>query len=99
MAISKKGLRTIIVNDKKYHWKFNEKVFIVPSENEDNLLIVDFGWYDVLEPSRKNAQIDFYPKIATPKFVERSILFAVDNEWNEEIMELKYREGNYSLIK
>ncbi|WP_338767056.1 hypothetical protein WAF17_05050 [Bernardetia sp. ABR2-2B] len=101
MAISKKGLRTITVNNNKYYWKFNEKVFIIPNENQNSLLVIDFGWYDIFlfMNDKENRPPKFYPKAITPKFVQESILFALENEWSEGTMKVEYREGKYSLIE
>ncbi|BDD05704.1 hypothetical protein HNQ88_003482 [Aureibacter tunicatorum] len=33
MAISKKGLRQIIVDNREFYWRFNEKVFVIAQES------------------------------------------------------------------
>ncbi|WP_375560891.1 hypothetical protein ACE193_24875 [Bernardetia sp. OM2101] len=101
MAISKKGLRTIIVNNKKYYWKFNEKVFITSEENNNCLLIIDFGWYDIwlFIHDIKNMPPNFYPQAITPKFIKESILFALENDWKKGTMKLNYKDKKYSLIE
>ena len=92
MAIAKKGLRTIIVRDEKYYWKFNERIFVYDSEHCNSLLIIDFGWYDVWDyvNNKDNVPPDFEPRIATPKFVSESIEFALDHGWEEGKMEIQF---------
>ncbi len=101
MAISKKGMRPISVNDIKYHWKFTGKVFVTPDEETGALLIIDFGWYDIFDymGDSENCPPDFEPAVATPKFVATSIEFATENGWSNGKMEIKYRERKYFVIK
>jgi len=47
MAISKKGFRKIIVDERLFYWKFNKKIFVISNKIRNSLLIIDFGWYDV----------------------------------------------------
>lgn len=99
MAISKKGLRSIVVNGEIFFWKFNKKVFVTSNNPDNSLLIIDFGWYDVWDYANSADQRppDFEPKIATPKFVSSSVLYALNNGWQKGTLEIKYREGNYFL--
>ena len=101
MAISKKELRKITVEDRQFYWRFNGKVFIIPEENPNRLLVVDFGWYDVWDHIHdgENRPPDFEPQIATPKFVRDSILYALSLGWNESKMEIQYKNGTYNQIK
>ena len=78
MAIAKKGFRKIEVGE-KYAWKFNGKVFVAKERNNRSTLIIDFGWFDewLFANDRENRPPDFYPRMATPKFVSESIQFAI----------------------
>ena len=97
MAISKKGLRKIAVDNRKFYWKFNEKVFVISDETKNSLLIVDFGWYDVwlYANNRENRPPDFEPKSVTPKFVSESITYALNQGWDDGKMEIEFRNGDY----
>ena len=97
MAISKKGMRSIIVNGQKFNWKFNEKVIVNSDEFKNSLLIIDFGWYDVwlFVNDKKNKPADFEPKSVTPKFVSESISFALAEGWKEGKMEIEFANGEY----
>ena len=97
MALSKHGLRKIIVDEREFFWKFNEKIFVTSNETKNCLLVVDFGWYDVwlYVNDKENRPPDFEPKNVTPKFVSDSILFGITEGWEKGKMEIEYRNGNY----
>ncbi|MDG1334235.1 MAG: hypothetical protein P8P74_18015 [Crocinitomicaceae bacterium] len=99
MAISKKGLRKIVVHGRIFYWKFKEKVFVMSEENRNQLLIIDFGWFDVwlYVNSKEQSPAEFEPKAVTPKFVRESIVFASLNGWDSGKMELKFRNGKYEI--
>lgn len=97
MAISKKGLRNIMVNGQKFYWKFNEKVIVSSDEFKNSLLIIDFGWYDVwlYVNDKENRPPDFEPKSVTPRFVSESIFFALAEDWKEGKMKIEFTNGRY----
>lgn len=97
MAISKKGLRNIVVDGQKFYWKFNGKIIVNSDQIKNSLLIVDFGWYDawLFVNDKNNKPPDFSPKSVTPKFVSESISFALAEGWEEGKMEIEFRNGNY----
>ena len=97
MAISKKGLRKIIVDNREFYWKFNEKIFVTSEEINNCLLIVDFGWYDVwlYVNDKENRPPDFEPKSVTSKFVSESITYALTQGWNDGKMEIEFRNRDY----
>lgn len=98
MAISKKGLRKITVNNRSFYWKFNEKIFVTSKESKNSLLIIDFGWYDIwLHANDIENRPDFEPKNVTPKFVSQSILYAINQGWKEGNIQLEFRNGNYNI--
>ena len=96
MAISKKGLRKIIVDNREFYWQFNGKIFVTSEEIKNCLLTVDFGWYDVwlYVNDQENQPPDFEPQIVTPKFVSESILYALNHGWEEGKALLLFRNGN-----
>lgn len=98
MAISKKGMRNIVVDRQKFYWKFNGKIIINSDQIKNSLLIVDFGWYDVwlFVNEKDNRPPDFEPKSVTPKFVSESISFALAEGWKEGKMEIEFKNGNYT---
>ncbi|MBD0404912.1 hypothetical protein [Flammeovirga sp. EKP202] len=100
MAISKKGLRSIIVNRQQFYWKFNGKVIVSSYEFRNSLLIVDFGWYDVwlYVNDKENRPPDFEPKSVTPKFVSDSIIYALTQGWDYGKMEIEFRNGDYKIL-
>lgn len=97
MAISKKGLRKIVVDNRVLYWKFNEKISVVSDEAKNCLLIVDFGWYDVwlYVNDNENRPPDFELKSVTPKFVSESITYALTQGWDNGKMEIEFRNGDY----
>lgn len=99
MAISKKGLRKIVIEYDVFYWRFNEKVFVNSEKYKNSLLIVDFGWHDVwLYVNDKENQLpDFEPKSVTPKFVRESIFFALSKGWKEGKMGIEFTNGNYQV--
>jgi len=100
MAISKKGLRKIVVADKTYYWRFTERIWVI-NEEEKRTLQIDFGWYDkwLYVNDKENRPPDFEPQTVTPKFVSSSILFAIENGWTKNNMQLSYRDGKYEITK
>ncbi len=101
MAISKKGLRSISVNEQEFYWKFNEKIIVSSSAFKNSLLIIDFGWYDewLYVNDKENKPPDFEPKSVTPHFVSESISFALAQGWTEGKMEITCKNGNYQINK
>jgi len=98
MTLSKKGLRTIVVENRKFYWKFTGKIFVSPDEDTNSLLIIDFGWYDIWDyAGSANKPPDFEPQIATPKFVAASIAAALKLGWTTGKMVVLYRNGEYTL--
>ena len=97
MAISKKGFRKIIVDERLFYWKFNKKIFVISNKNRNSLLIIDFGWYDVwlYVNDQENKPPDFEPRKVTPKFVSKSISFALKSGWEEGKIEIEFKAGLY----
>ncbi|XOV66019.1 MAG: hypothetical protein ACFHU9_10320 [Fluviicola sp.] len=101
MAISKKGLRKIVVENREFYWQFNEKVFVFSEEKKNSVLVIDFGWYDVwlYANDSTNKPPDFEPKVVTPDFVRSSILFALSHDWIDGKMQIEYRNGTFKKVK
>lgn len=97
MALPKKGLRKITVKGNNYFWLFKQNIFIT-TEDQKNLLTVDFGWFDVwlYVNDPENRPADFEPKKVTPKFIHDSIVFALDNGWMKGKFELEFKNGIYT---
>ena len=101
MAISKKGLRKIVVDENTYYWKFNELVYVFNESDPNNFLSIDFGWYDewLYVNDKENAPPDYHPKTVTPGFVAGAIRFALNVGRDERKMKLSYREGAFGVDK
>ena len=99
MAISKKGLRSIIIDGEKYYWKFKEKIIVFHSEFTNGILTIDFGFFDIwlYVNDEENRPPDFEPKSITPKFVRESVQFALRKGWKENKMEIVFRDGIYKV--
>lgn len=100
MGISKKGLRTIIVDEEKYYWKFVNKIMVFNHNSRNGILSIDFGYFDVWDyvNDNKNKPPDFTPMVVTPKFVSESIKFALKNGWNMNKLKIEFKNGIYKVI-
>ena len=98
MALPKKGLRHISVKEIDYHWKFTGKVVVERADVKEQLLVIDFGWYDVWDfvNKRENRPPEFEPSVVTPKFVREAILFALENGWDHTKLVLRYNNGQFA---
>ena len=99
----KRGFRKLTIKDINFNWCFLGKIDIRPDENRNNQLIIDFGWYDIWlhVEDLKNPPSPYDPKVITPQFVKKCILFAIANGWDIEKkvdkFELLYRQGTFTL--
>jgi len=89
----KRGFRLIKVKSIDFSWRFSGFIDVRPGNNKGNVLTIDFGWYDVWEfvNDKENEPPEFEPQIVTPKFVNASIKFALNNGWNIEHENLQFR--------
>ena len=100
----KRGFRPIKVRNIAFYWCFSGIIDIRPENHKNNILTIDFGWYDAFAYANdwENMPPEFNPKIMTPKFVSASIKFALDNGWVTELsnnrLNILYRDGAY-LVK
>lgn len=105
MAINKKGFRKIVVADKPFYWKFNEKIIVVGGKSENGILRVDFGWYDIwlYVNDQKNEPEPYEPKVVTPDFVKRCIVFALSKDWNPDQnatpFDIYYKKEEFTIEK
>lgn len=99
MALSRKGLRPIVVDGNNFHWKFAGKVFVIPDEDEKSLLTIDFGRFDVwlYVNDAENRPPEFEPRVVTPKFVAESIQYAKTIGWPKGRIEIEFKEACYRL--
>jgi hypothetical protein len=105
--ISKKknGFRKIIIEDKIYNWRFENIIQIRPSENRNNKLEIDFGWFDnwLFINDKENESENYEPKIVTPSFIKKSIENAIKLGWNIEdknlLFKIKYRHQIFTIEK
>jgi len=101
VAIAKKGLRKIIVEDETYYWKFAGTVFVFRDEGKFSQLSVDLGWTDIWLSFGvpKSASMQNQMKSVTPKFVAGAISYARNHGWNEGSMKLEYKNKYFSLAE
>ncbi|MDR6240417.1 hypothetical protein HNQ88_003483 [Aureibacter tunicatorum] len=62
------------------------------------MLIIDLGCYDIwlYANDQESKPHGFEPKSITPKFVSKSIAYALTQGWSTDKMELEFRNGNYN---
>lgn len=102
MAISKKGLRKIVVGNELYYWKFAGAVLVFSAEGKFSQLSVDLAWQDIWlsfgEPDSKMT-LQNQMRSVTPKFVAAAISYARDCGWKQGNMKLGYNDKGFNLIK
>lgn len=74
------GLRPIVVEGRRFRWRFDERLVVVPRDRSGPALFVEWGWRDGLEPEGPGPE----PRIVTPRFVAAAIAFALANGWPPE---------------
>jgi hypothetical protein len=74
------GLRPITVEGRRFRWRFDERLVIVPEGRSGPVVFVEWGWHDWLEPEGPGPE----PRIVTPRFVAEAIAFALANGWQPE---------------
>lgn len=100
----KNGFRKIKIEGMNFNWRFNQVIDIRPELKKENILIVDFGWFDewLYVNDTEGRPPDFEPKTVTPEFVRRAIEFALKNNWNTDLktglMQLKFVDGKFSTL-
>ena len=78
-----KGYRQIIVADRAFKWRFSQRIVIVPEGAGQQVLEVDFGWFDkwLYANDQANQPPEFSPAVVTPVFVAEAIAFALKGGW------------------
>ena len=71
------GLRAIAVDGRRFRWRFDQRLVVIPSDRSGPQLRVDWGWRDWLEPEGPASE----PWIVTPRFVAEAIRFALSHGW------------------
>ena len=100
----KRGFRPIKVENIEFKWCFQGIIDVRPGDHKDNILTIDFGWYDVWSyvNDKEKRPPEFEPKIVTPKFVSESIKFALNNGWDTALknnrFNIIYRNRNYKIV-
>ncbi|WP_103070125.1 hypothetical protein [Aquimarina sediminis] len=101
----KRGFRPIKVENIEFNWRFQGTIDVRPNCCKNNILTIDFGWYDVWEfvNDKENEPPEFEPKIVTPQFVSNAIKFALINGWDIERSNSKfkigYKDEDYKVIE
>jgi hypothetical protein len=75
------GLRPIAVDGRRFRWRFDERLVIIPAGRSGPQLYVEWGWRDWLEPEGPGPD----PQAVTPRFVAGAIRFALANGWQPEV--------------
>src|SRR5262245_22436679 len=71
------GLRPIVVEGRRFSWRFDTRIVVIPDGRNGTPLYVDWGWRDWLEPEGPGPE----PRIVTPRFVAEAICFAMASGW------------------
>lgn len=81
LAKNKNGFRSIVVNEKEYHWRITDQYIDIRNpENRLAKLLVDPVWFDPSVPvGKRNCDNNL---VVTPKLVSEAILFALTHGWN-----------------
>jgi hypothetical protein len=74
------GLRKIVVEGRRFRWRFNDRIVVVPEGRSGPPLYVDWGWEDCLEAGGRGPG----PVIVTPRFVAEAIAFALASGWQPD---------------
>jgi hypothetical protein len=74
------GLRPITVARRRFRWRFDQRLVVVPEGRSGPVLYVEWGWRDWSEPEGPDPQ----PWIVTPRFVAEAIAFALESGWQPE---------------
>jgi hypothetical protein len=74
------ALRVIAVEGRRFRWRFDERLVVVPIDRSGPALFVEWGWHDWLEPDGPGPE----PRVVTPRFVAEAIAFALAHGWQPE---------------
>ncbi|MEP3654674.1 MAG: hypothetical protein ABJO36_07240 [Litorimonas sp.] len=102
MAINKKGLRKITVDNADYYWRYFEGANIF-QEAPFGEIHVDFGrffsWFGFSDPDYKKDIPKFEQRTLTPKYIQLAISFAKQSGWREGKISLIYRDGVFKVVE
>lgn len=100
LAKNKQGFRSIIVNEKEYHWRITDQYIDIRNpENRLARLLIDPKW---LDPSVPTVERNFDNNlVVTPGLVSEAILFALAHNWDpsdpKNILILTYDWKQFSI--
>jgi hypothetical protein len=90
------GLRPITVEGRRFRWRFDGRLVIVPEGRSGPQLRIDWGWRDWLEPQGVGPE----PNVVAPRFVAEAIGFALSRGWQPtstgSSLSLDYHDGEFS---
>jgi hypothetical protein len=93
-----KNMRSIIVEDRQFRWRFDERLVVIPANRSGPQLCVDWGWRDWLEPDGPGPE----PHVVTPRFVAEAIRFALAQGWQPEAngvpLQLGFKNGRFLVV-
>lgn len=92
------GLRSIAVEGRWFHWRFDERLVVVAKGRSGSVLYVEWGWRDWSEPEGPGPE----PRIVTPRFVSEAIAFALARGWQPEMagapLRLEYDTDGFRVL-
>jgi hypothetical protein len=90
-------LRPIVVEGRRYRWRFDERLVVIPEGRSGLQLRVEWSWVDWLEPDGPGPE----PRVVTPRFVAAAIRFALGYGWdpdrNGPPLLLSYESDNFQV--
>lgn len=101
MALNRKGLRKIIVEDQEYFWKFGADLIHIFQETPFGEVQVKYGFIPSIEDlgdSERLMRTDkFEAHSITPDFVARAVQFAKQHNWKSARVKLDYKASQFSV--
>jgi hypothetical protein len=91
------GLRPITVDGRRFRWRFDGLLVVIPAGRSGPQLRVDWGWRDWVEPQGQGPS----PSVVTPRFVAEAIRFALTNGWQPAVsgppLRLAFEGGSFQM--
>lgn len=89
------GLRPITVDGRRFGWRFDGGLVVLPEGRSGPQLCVEWGWRDWLEHEGAGPE----PAVVTPRFVAEAIGVALSVGWRPEVAGppflLRYGNGQF----
>ncbi len=90
------GLRPITVEGRRFRWRFDGRLVVIPDDRSAPQLQVDWGWRDWLGADGPGPE----PRMVTPRFVAEAISVALSQGWQPSAggspLSLNYRDGRFA---